>query len=454
MQLYARSVAYNPAPPPPPRPSPEPVLVEPQPEDKNRSWVWVLFLGLIAAGVWSLTQMGGEKAASWSPHRVGVARSGRIERSLRVTGMTQALRFSYLVAPRLRGSRHSHGDDFSLTLEKMLAPGSRVKKGDLVAGFDRQYMLVRLEDYKSDVVQQKLNLERLRANLSVRRAYMEQRIRSVKGAMEKAALDLKTAPVRSAIAAARLSMNLEEAKARYAQTLQELPLMEISEQAANRRYEIDVIQAERELAKAEKNLSDMSYHASMDGVLVLQKTYRGSQYVEIQEGDLVGSGSAFAEVVDTSQLVVDASMNQVDGENIKNGARARVHFDAFPELEIPARIVSIAAVTKSGYRPTYRRDIGIRLMLEQNNERIIPNLSAHADIVVEAEDNTVVLPRECVFLEGDKAFAVVEAGGGWEKRPVELGLANNTEIAVQSGVKEGERLAAELPELLRKDPKE
>lgn len=448
MHQLLRSVAYNPAPPPPPRPSPEPILVEPQPEGRGKNWIWLLVLGLLAVGVWSLTHRSGEKTVAWSPRRTGMVRSGRIERTLRVTGMTQPLKFSYLLAPRLRGSRlfHTHGDEFSLTLEKMIPAGQRVHKGELLARFDRQYMLLRVEDFRANVVQQKLNLERLRANLAVRRAYYEQRIRSVKGSMEKAALNLKTAPVRSAMQVARFGMDLEEAKSRYEQVLKEMPLVLESEQASNRRYEIEVIQAERELAKAEKNLQEMTFQASMDGVLVLQKTYRGSQYVEIAEGDQIGSGTAFAEVVDTTNLVVDASLSQVDGEQVKNGASAVVRFDAFPELELPAKVVSIGAMTRSGYRPSYRRDIPIRLKLEKTDEKVIPNLSAHADIVLDAEDNALVLPRECVFQNGDKAFALVETPMGWEKRTVELGLASNTEVAVQSGLKAGDKLAAELPE--------
>lgn len=448
MQFARSNVAYNPAPPPPPRPAPEPVLIEPQPEGRGKSWIWLLVLGVIAAGVWSLTQRTPEKTTAWSPRRTGIVRSGRIERTLRVTGMTQPLKFSYLVAPRLRGSRigHTHADEFNLTLQRMVPAGQRVRKGDVIAGFDPQFMSLRVEDYRANVVQQKLNLERLRANLSVRRAYYEQRIRAAKGVMEKAALNLKTAPVRSAMQVARFNMDLEEAKSRYEQVLKELPLVEIGEEASNRRYEIEVIQAERELAKAEKNLQEMTFRATMDGVVVLQKTYRGSQFVEIQEGDQIGPGSAFAEVVDTRRLVVDASLSQVDGENVKTGQSARVHFDAFPDIELPAKVVSMAAMTKSGYRPSYRRDIPIRLMLEQSDEHIIPNLSAHADIVLDAKDDALVLPRECVFSSGGKHYALVETPLGWEKRQVEIGMASHTEVSVQSGLKVGDRLAAELPE--------
>ena len=93
------------------------------------------------------------------------------------------------------------GSDFTLVLLEVAKPGSHVKKGDIVAEFDRQYQLNRLDDYKASVVQLDANIKKLKADLAVAEEAHDQLVRSAKADWDKAQLDLKTAEVRSAIEA-------------------------------------------------------------------------------------------------------------------------------------------------------------------------------------------------------------------------------------------------------------
>ncbi|HUS07695.1 MAG TPA: HlyD family efflux transporter periplasmic adaptor subunit [Bryobacteraceae bacterium] len=419
---------------------PEPVVREEPPAP----WRWGgLAIVLIAIGVWQF-RAGQPKAPVAAPVRMATARMGAVERTLRITGSTTASHRQYLTAPKMRGSR-SDGGGHTLTLQRLAAPGIAVKRGQVVAEFDRQHMLLRLDDFRSSVLQQEAGIRRLRANLDLRRVQAMQRIRAAKGVTEKAALDLRTAPARSQIQVEHFRMNLEEAQARYQQILTELPYMDISERASIRRSEIDVIQAQNELKNAERNAEQMVSRAPMDGIVVLRRNYRGTEFTEMREGDQVGPGQVFGEVVDPASLYVDGSVNQVDAEQVKSGLSARVHFDAFPDIEIPARVIGLGAVTRAaGQRASYVREIPVRLELEGSNEQVIPDLTASADIVVERESDAVIVPVECVVrVRGQKPFAMVQTESGWERRPLELGIANHLEVVVESGVKEGEKVAAE-----------
>lgn len=432
--------------PAPQGPAPQPVIVEPPRPQMGR---WVVLMLMLVGGLtlWWVQTRQETKVAVFVPNRMAKARSGVIERTIRVTGSTAASRSTYLVAPRMGGTRSFRDQgELGLTLLRLLPAGATVKKGQVVAEFDRHAMALRVDDYNASVTQEKSNLVRLQAFLELRRVQQQQKVARAKATMEKAALDLKTAPVRSDMTIERYKMNLDEAKARYEQYLIETPWVDQSERSANRRYEIEVIQAEMELAKAQKNLDEMVFRAPMDGVLLLGRNRRGTEFTEIQEGDVIGPGQTFGQIVSSSNLIVEAALNQADLEQVKSGYRARVHLDAHPNLELPARVVAIGTVPRSGQRPSYRQDVPLRLELESTDPMVVPNLTASADVIVEADEDAVIVPRECVFLDkGQKPFALVETPGGWERRQLELGIANHVEVAVQSGIKEGERLAAELP---------
>ncbi|MFN7937013.1 MAG: efflux RND transporter periplasmic adaptor subunit [Bryobacteraceae bacterium] len=443
--MYQQRRALEGPPLPPLSPAPQPAMAEPEPP--SRAWIGWLVVLCIAVGGWLLHRRMEEQARVpvFAPSRTARARVGTLERSLRVTGTTAATRSSFLIAPKLQGTRGRESTELTLTLLKLAPAGAKVKKGDVIAEFDKQFMLLRVDDYRSNVLQWEQNLVRLRANLDLRRVQQQLKVKRAKAQMDKAALDLKTTPVRSAIQAARFRMNFEEAKAQYEQYLKETPDVDASEVASNRRYELELEEAQRELKKSQKNADDMTYRAPHDGVLVLMKNYRNGNFVEVQEGETVGPGQTFAEVTDTSSIVMQAAMNQVDAELVKNGATATVNFDAFPDLQLPARVVSIGAVTSpSGQRPQYVRAVPLMLELEAKDDRVIPNLTASADILLEREEHAVIVPLECIFRDRDGTpYALVQAGGEWQKRDLELGTANHVEVTVQSGIKDGELIAAE-----------
>ncbi len=443
--MYQQRRALEGPPLPPLSPAPKPSAIEPEPP--GRSWIGWLILIAVIAGAWLLHRRFEEQARmpSFAPARTARARTGSLERSLRVTGTTAATKSTFLIAPKLQGTRGRESSELSLTLVKLATPGSRVHKGQIIAGFDPQFMILRADDYRSNVIQWEQNLIRLRANLELRRVQQQLKVKRAKAQMDKAALDLKTAPVRSALMVARFRMNYDEAKAQYEQYLKETPDVDASEIASIRRYEIEVEQAQNEWKKAQKNVDGMTYRSPHEGVLVLKRNYRNGEFREVQEGEIVSSGQTFAEITDTSSIVMHAVVNQVDAELVRIGAAAKVNFDAYPDLQLPARVVSVGAVTSpSGQRPQYVRTVPLRIEMEARDERVIPNLTASADILLEREENTVVVPLECVFRDSEgKPHALAQDGGEWRRRDLELGLANHVEVAVHSGIKDGEIIAAE-----------
>ena len=377
--------------------------------------------------------------------RTAKVRSGTVESTLRVTGMLATKDEVTLLAPRLPGRRGGGPEAFNMTLQHLVKPGVLVKKGDVVAEFDPQYMRTRLDDRQAEVEQEERNLRRLRANLTVTMSAHRQRIRVAKAAFDKAALDLKSIPVRSAIQAEILRLRHEEAAAYHQQVLKEEPFVEASERAALRYRELDIESEMIELRRDQGNVLRMKIVAPIDGIVVPQPVRRGSEMAEVAEGDDLRSGQPFVKIVDTRSLVVDATLNQVDAERVRLGSRAKVEFDALPGVHLSGRITALGAVAVSSrFRPDFLRQVPLQVTLEGTDPRLFPNVSASADIVVASEEAAAIVPRECVFeTEGGAPRAFVRTGNGWQERGLVLGLANNVEVAVLEGLNEGETVATQ-----------
>ena len=341
------------------------------------------------------------------------------------------------------------GDDFSIILQELVKPGSLVKKGDVVAEFDRQYMLNRLDDYKAAVIQSEAGFRKEKAENEVSLKAHEQVVRSAQAAVEKARLDMKTTPVRSAIQSERLKLALEEADARHKQLLEEVKFVEIKSRADLRGSEIDLQQVKVEQKRAEANADKLVIKAPIDGLTVMRQTFRGAEYGQIQPGDQLHAGHLFMQIVDPSSMVVSALLNQVDVESLRIGQRARIRIDAFPDIELPGRVMSIGAITRvGGYRASYKKEIPVRLKLEKLDPRIIPDLSVSAEVTLESERQaSAMVPLGAVFTDGTsgRPYVFVRSNGAWQRREVDLGLRNYLSAVVRAGLNAGDTIALERP---------
>jgi HlyD family secretion protein len=343
------------------------------------------------------------------------------------------------------------GGDWNLVLQKAAVGGSFVKKGDVVAEFDRENMLLRLDDYRATVVQAKASIDKMKADLEVTKKNHEQSIARAKARLDKARLDMKTLPVLSEMDAVRTKLALEEAEATYQQVLGERRLMDISIAAQLRSTEIEYQQTLVELKRSEANVDRMVLKAPIDGLVVMQTIRRGGDLAQVQVGDQLHPGILFMTIVDPSSMVVNAVVNQLDSERLRIGAKAKVRFDAYPDLELPAHVYSLGAIAnQGGQRSSFVKEIPVKLKLDKMDPRVIPDLTASVDVIVESEpQQAAVVPLAAVFQEGQgQPFVFVQEPQGWRRRDVELGVRNHINAAVRSGLKPKDIVALERPPVL------
>jgi HlyD family secretion protein len=385
-----------------------------------------------------------------------VVASGDLNATVRVNGTVNAENFAALMAPRILGSRSDFGrggpggggggGDFSLVLLKLANPGIRVKTGDVVAEFDPQNQLQRLDDYKDSAIQQENTVKKMLANLAAVKEAHDQSVRSAKADWDKAVLDLKTADVRSAIDAEKFKLSVEENAAKYKQLLAEAALVDASQTAQIRVSQLNRDQSKIEVGRAEANVKKMTVKAPMAGIVVMQSIVRNGEFGQIREGDQVAAGQPFVQIVDPSSMVLNATVNQVDAEKLRLGMKSVVHLDAYPDIELPATLVGIGAMAKaSTFRARFVGEIPIRIKLERTDPRVIPDLTGSAEIILNSERNTMMAPLSAVFAEENGDYVFVQGPEGWIKKKVVLGLPSFTMVAIRSGLNKGDVVALQRP---------
>jgi multidrug efflux pump subunit AcrA (membrane-fusion protein) len=423
--------------------SPERVSLPPAPAAPRSGGPWKLiaFLALIAIGGYLAYRSFAKPQAPATEVAVSIRTAkittGNLERTTRLTGQTSAREFGNVTAPLLRGPEGNR----DLILMKVAPSGKLVKKGALLAEIDGQSMQDHVDDLKDTIEAADADVRKRKAEQGIEWETLQQTLRVAKSEYDKAKLDASAAEVRTDIERQLLNLALEEAAARYKQQQADLASKEISQKA-----EIKILELTRERHTRHRNrhlvdLSKFTVNAPMNGLAVMSPIFRGGEMGQFQEGDRVSPGQQFMKIVNPNTMQVEASINQSGSSELRIGQPAAIRFDAFPGLELKGKIYSIGALAVGGWRQNfYIRTVPVRLTIEGADSRVIPDLSASADVVLGNAENRTLVPLGAVQYENGKAVAYVKAGENFEKREIQLGLKNDTQAVVESGLKPGEEV--------------
>jgi len=154
-----------------------------------------------------------------------------------------------------------------------------------------------------------------------------------------------------------------------------------------------------------------------------------------QEGDQLWAGQALLKVFASAEMEMRASVAEPDGAMLVPGIRAEVRLDAYPDQVFPAHLEISSPVASGGDNSV--RTFDARFLLESKDRRLLPDLSASADVELKTASSVLAVPRAAVRYRQGKPY-VIAAG---RERAIELGRAFDGEfLEVSSGLAAGDEV--------------
>lgn len=201
--------------------------------------------------------------------------------------------------------------------------------------------------------------------------------------------------------------------------------------------------AQEELEKAEKNLANCSAVAPIDGTVI---------GLTLQPGDEINTQNPIVTISDTSTLTVSATVDERNISYVKAGMM--VDLDQWDTLATgTVESVSLSSTVNNGVA-TYPMTITV-----DNYEGTLQvNSSINYTLIASQNDNCLVLPLQAVrtvtmedgsmatvvYVQGDRPdnaievpFVEEEIPEGYWAVPVEIGIQDNYNVEIKSGVEEG-----------------
>ena len=414
---------------------PPPVVAPGPPRARG---LYVIFASVtvvaIIVGLWAWHASNGRRAETAGGATISTAKVERrtFVRTLRLSGTVEAVRSYSVLAPRLTG-----GDFGQMVLTKLTRAGTRVKKGDPLAEFDREAQLKTFMDKQAEYRDLKNQIASKKAEQEAGRAHDDTELKQAEDAVGMAKLEVQRSEVVSRIDAEKNKLNLEAAEATLKQLRQTYDLKRKADEAELRLLEIKRDRASSAMLHAKQNSEKMAVLSPMDGLVVLNPTWKSGGIGEVEEGDQVYTGLPFMQVVDPSTMQVRVRVNQLDIPYLHVGQTAQIHLDAYPDLNLPGKLEQLAAIGLSGGLSKTVRTFGALFSIEGSDARLMPDLSASLDVVLGREANALAVPRDAVVKQDGRSWVYVKRALGFEKQAVKTGDEDDLEVVVLSGLEPG-----------------
>ena len=423
-------------------PGPEVVPHTPEPQARShRKWL-ILLVVILATGVMGYLAFGSPKQTQADPALLSIktapVTTGTLERMIRVTGQTAARDYVNILAPILRGPEGGR----PLAILRLAKGGIAVKKGDLLVEIDQGAINDHVDDVRATVEQAEGDVKKRQAEQLIDWENLQQTLRVAKAEYDKAKLDASAASVRTEVEQQLLKLAEEEAAARYKQLQGDVKFKKISQESDLKVLGYTVERHRRHLGRHDSDGKKYNIYSPMSGLVVLQSIYRGGgESQQIAEGDNIFPGQLIMKIVNANSMQVEALINQAESSEFRIGQKAVIGLDAFPGLTFGGRIHSIGALAVGSWRQQYYiRMVPIKLTIIGSDPRLIPDLSASADVSLERVEQATLVPLAAVQTKDGKDLVNVKTARGLAAREVKLGARDQSNAVVLDGLKPGEEV--------------
>lgn len=386
-------------------------------------------VALFLFGGWTLrNKLAADRQGEWVR-----ANRGDLVTGFEVTGALASLSSESLGPPPLPDVW-----DFKIA---MLAPeGAEVKRGQPVLGFDTSELQRRLDEKTAEADQARKQIEKERADLSLRTKDERLALANAEARLRKTGLKLDAPPDILGMNE-RKTAEIEHDLARR-ETASAKSRLQSLEAAARSRIDLlqsKLQQASSVVAQTQDSIRQMMRTAPRDGTVVYAMNWRGEKK---KVGDSCWKAERVVEIPDLTRMKAEGEVDEVDAGRVAVGQRVILRLDAHPDDELHGTI-TMAARTVQRKRGTQDpvKVLRVDIALDKTDPaKMRPGMRFQGTIELGRVKNAVLIPREAVFVSSDGPFVYRRSALDVESVPVKLGRQNDQSVEVLQGVAAGDRI--------------
>jgi HlyD family secretion protein len=199
---------------------------------------------------------------------------------------------------------------------------------------------------------------------------------------------------------------------------------------------------EDRLERLETQLKECRVLAPDNGMVIYaneqQQMGRGgsSQQSIVEEGAIMRERQTIIKLPDLSRMQVKCTVHESKVDMLQRGMRAQIHIQ---DHEFTGTVTSVANQAEpTNWMTGNIREYAAIISIDSNPHGLRPGMTAAVEILVANLKNALSAPVEAVVEQGGKFYCWASTPSGPQRRPVVLGMSNNTRIEIKDGLADGD----------------
>ena len=329
----------------------------------------------------------------------------------------------------------------SRQVEWMLAEGSRVKKGDLLARFSSL-------DGKQQLDQAMLELQRN----ALARVAKQSELQANQGRVE---VDLSNVAVQlgiaqryvdadlSAIARNEMLDAVEDTE--FLKAKQETLQWQRGQSGVRGGAELAVLDAQRatqqsNATRRQNDLDALELRAPNDGVVMLSANWSGDKAML---GSTLRAGMEYGSLPDTSAMEVEIDLPQIESQGLQVGAEVELHPLGRPDQTITSKLSWVASAAKVRSPESPSKYLSMRAQIppaDVARYQLVPGQRFAARVFLLREPQAISVANVAIEERDGAHFVKVRKGSDFVSRAVELGVRGTARSQVLKGLVPGDEV--------------
>ena len=198
------------------------------------------------------------------------------------------------------------------------------------------------------------------------------------------------------------------------------------------------------IRNAQQGLNSLELRAPYDGILVLQRDWRGDIP---RVGNNVWPGQTLGEIPDLKAMKAEVFVLEADAAGLAVGQKATVRLESNPSVAYSGKISQVDKLARPRFRGVPVQYFGVTVTLDRTDPAVMkPGARVRTVLEIENRANVFSIPRQALFEKEGKKLVYRKRGAKFEPVPVEIATSTPGRVVVTSGITRGDQLALRDPE--------
>lgn len=202
----------------------------------------------------------------------------------------------------------------------------------------------------------------------------------------------------------------------------------------------DQSRAEKRLDAAMADVAACDVRASIDGTLLYKELPRPEGRRKVQIGDNIWQGQTFMEIPDTSGMIVEIEVREIDVAKLSKGLNAQIELDALPGKNFNGEVESINSLALEQENQPGVRTFNTIIRLNEITPGMHAGMSANVRIQYLQIKNTLVIPLQALSYDESGSSVLAAKDDGEISVPVIVGALSEEKVQILGGLRDGDKI--------------